>query len=348
MLKPMRLSGASTSYQLLPDSWKCLVRIIVAVVLILLTLPAGADAKPGYEVHPGAIGLILPVEKRYDYVISVSANDRQRVQFVVDGSSSTTEYSTNGRVTSQRIEAAFGTLGRVDVGLHLVRYPSDPSHKGRCKGRAPVYQEGTYRGVIEFSRQGDVPKVSTRRGRAYFERRFRQVCKRQRPQSGPGGKKEPKRKVEVGFLTVDGKDENRAVLLQALNFALRRNPARSGGLLTAAAYERREGVRIARRTSVSIDHDSFAMSGRGKSPETVEVKLPEPFVGRALYSHSPGSSPRWAGDLSIDLPSIDRLPLTGPGFRATLCRGSSVASLDRCLLATPPTPSLWRWLVSPL
>ncbi len=327
----MKLLGISISHRPLPDLQQCLVCVIVAAILGVVTLPADADAKPGYEVHPGTIELILPVDQRGDYVISVSANERQRVQFAVDGPTSATEYSTKGRVSSRRIEATFSALGRIDVRLHLVRYPPDPSHKGRCRGRPPLYQEGTYSGTIEFSHQGDVPEVSTERGRVYYERRFRQVCKRQRPQSKPGGKSKLRGGIEAGFLEVGGKGEGRTVLLEALDFAFRRNPARSGGSLAVEAYERHEGVRIARRMSTSIAHDSFVMSRRGKIPETVEVELPKPFAGRALYSRNPGSSPSWTGDLSVDLPGTDRIPLTGPGFSAVLCRDSSVARLERCL-----------------
>jgi len=72
------------------------------------------------------------------------------------------------------------------------------------------------------------------------------------------------------------------------------------------------------------------MSRRDKEPETVEVEPPESFIGRALYSYSLGSQ-SWTGDLSIDLPGAGGIPLTGPNFRVTLCRGSSVAHLDHCV-----------------
>lgn len=137
-------------------------------------------------------------------------------------------------------------------------------------------------------------------------------------------------KIEVGFLTAGGKGGGRTVLLEALNFALSRNLARSAGRLAVAVYERAGEVRIARRISVSVDNDSFAMSARGKTPETVEIEPPAPFAGRALYSRSPGTSPSWTGDLSVDLADNERIPLTGLGFSATFCRGSTLTRLERC------------------
>jgi hypothetical protein len=301
------------------------VRLISAIILIVLALPAGADAKQGYKVHPGSTELILPVETRGAQVISVSATDRQRVRFEVEGPSSTTEYSTKGRVSSRRIEADFGALGRIDVRLDLIRFGSDPFRKGRCKGRGPLYGEGTYRGTIEFSHEGGVPEVSTKRGRVHFERLFKQVCKRRRPRFKPGPYPKLKRKIEEGTLTVRGKGEGRTVRLSATIFAFRRHPAQSGGTLRVTVYERREGVRIARWRGYFFD-DSFVMSKRGRKPETVKVKLPEPYAGRALYSRNPGSPPSWTGDLSIDLPGADGIALTGPGFSADLCRGR----IDSC------------------
>jgi hypothetical protein len=59
------------------------------------------------------------------------------------------------------------------------------------------------------------------------------------------------------------------------------------------------------------------MSKRDKIPETVEIELPKPFAGSTLYSRSPGSSPSWTGDLSIDLPSHNLLPSPGPILKSS-------------------------------
>jgi hypothetical protein len=291
---------------------------------MVLALPAGADAKPGYKVHPGGIELVLPIEKRAGNVISVSAN-REGVQFTVEEPSSTTEYWTKGRVDSRRIKADFGALGRVDVRLQHGRYGPGFFRRPHCKGHDPLEAEGTYRGTIEFSPEGGVTEVSVKRGRVYFERSFRQVCKRRRPRPTPGLYPKLKRKIEEGTLTVRGKGEGRTVRLSATIFAFKRHPAQSGGTLRATVYERRGGVRITRWRG-DFFTDSFVMSKRGKKPETVKVKLPEPYAGRALYSRNPGSPPSWTGDLSIDLPGADGIALTGPGFSADLCRGR----IDRC------------------
>jgi hypothetical protein len=295
----------------------------------MLAVSVGAEAKPGYEVHASGTMLILPVEKSADYVIAILANERQRVQLVVKSPSSMTEYSTKGHVSEHGIQADFGAFGRINVRLHLVQHPGEPRHKGRCKGRAPLYQDGTYQGSIEFSQEGGVPEVSVERGHVYFERRFRQLCKR--PQPSIGGDKGSTHTVEVGILTLAGRTQGRTIFLQAVSIALTRNPRYSTGNLEVAAHERREGVRVTQRISVSVDHESLAMSPRGKTSETVEVAPPGPFAGHALYTRRPASSPSWTGDLTVDLPDGDSVPLVSADFTAVFCRGFSIATLRQCL-----------------
>lgn len=204
------------------------VQLLFVVAFVMLASPAGAAAKAGYRVDPGGTELILPVEANGGRIISVSANSQQGVQLKVHRRSSTIEYSTQGRVSSRRIKADFGALGRVDVRLDLARFGPGVFRREYCKGHDPLEGIGTYRGTIQFSQEGGVPEVSATRGRAYFERRFRQICKRRRPQYKPGPLPKLTRKIEEGDLTVRGKGEGRAVRLDATIYAFRRHPAQSG------------------------------------------------------------------------------------------------------------------------
>ncbi len=300
-----------------------------ALVLFPLAVAVGARAEPGYKVHPGGFKLILPLRHRGKYVVSVSASERQRVQFKLEGPSSAVEYSTQGRVSRRRIEATFGAHGRIDVRLHLTHYPPGPPRRGRCRGRGPRYQDGSYSGTVDIEHDGVVPEVSKKRGHVYFTRYFRQVCKRESPSptaNGPHAKL--KRRVEVGFLAVSGKSEGQTVSLTASVLTLRGSPARLVGGLAVTGYERQGEVRVARTTRVAVDRHSFAMSRRGAAPETVEVEPPPPFAGRAVYSRSPSFPPSWTGDLGVNLPGTDPLPLTGPGMDAVLCRSSWTDRFD--------------------
>lgn len=307
-----------------------LVWVSFAVILALVMPPVDADAASGYEVRPGGAKIILSVGNKGDYVLSVSANEQGYVRIALYRPFSGVEYSTKGYVSSHRIHATFGTVGSIDVTLDLTRNRSEPPFKGRCKGLGARYQEGIYRGEIQLFDTGNLPGVSINRGRVYVKRRFRRVCKQRHMTHKQGDRSRLPSRVEAGILTVTGKSDGHTVILEALDFALKRDPARSGGSLMVEAYERRDGVLIARRTSIPIDHTSFIMSARRDNPQTIEIELPKPFAGSAFYSHSANSSPSWTGDLSVNLPGGERISLTGFGFSAVFCRSFWMANLKNC------------------
>jgi hypothetical protein len=306
-----------------------LICIFLGLIVGIAAQPAKVSAKPGYEVRPASVTIVLPVKKGTHYVASISASQQKRVRFLFDNSSSSIEYSATGHVSDQRIDASYGSLGHINVGLHLTARPPDPSRKGRCKGRAPSYREGSYSGTINISTLGlgsVVPTVAATHGHVYFIRRFRRVCKKEhinRPLDGW-------RKLEVSVLAVEGQTDNRLIQLQATNMALRSRPDGSVGFLKATVVESIEGVRIIRTASSAMDHESFILSSYNTTPETAAVEPPHPFMGQAVYSRSPGAAASWSGDLSVQLPGVGDFGLTGPGFHARLCRAFSVVKLEAC------------------
>lgn len=319
--------------------------VLLACAATLLATPVGASAKPGYKVRPGGTELFLDLGAKGGYEFLVEANDRQRVLLAVEGGLFTaTEYSTKGRVSSTRIEADLGELGRIDIRVNLApgRAQSYPPRKG-CGGPASIYVPGTFRGTIEFSGEGDVPAVSVTRGEIGFTRRFKRVCKQRQPAPDRGDGERRKPKVDVGLLEAIGEVEGRTAFFGAFNFVPKRDPARSFGFLIAGAFERRERVLIERSTlEFFFGPEAFRMSRPGKKPETVRVALPEPFAGRAHYSRKPGSPPTWTGNLRVDLPGADAIPLAGPDFKAIFCRGSSPARAERCPYGSGSQSQL-RW-----
>lgn len=305
---------------------------ILVCLLAALTLPAGAAAKPGYEVRQKSAKLDLFLGERNGYGYSVSAGDGQRVRLVVEKELfSTTEYSVKGRVSSSRIEADFGELGRIDLRVRLNPESSEPGSGGtrRCKGRDPLFAWGGYRGVIEFSGEGGVPAFSSKRGYVRFTRRFRQICKRPSQQEGNEG--QGKSSIEVGALLTQAKGEGRTTRFEAFTLAPANRPAESLGFLFGATFERRERVRIA-RAAFEIFSLGIVMSKRSKGPQTIRVEPEEaPFAGHALYRRSPGSPAEWTGDLSAKLPGIGSVPFTGPNFTATFCRDFDFGKVESCL-----------------
>ncbi len=308
---------------------------ILVCALAVLTLPASAVAKPGYKVKPAGSELFLFLEDKGDFEISLEANDRQRVLLAVEeGFFTATEYSTKGRVSSKRIEADLGDLGRIDIDVRLRPRHSDSEPRQRnCKGRKSIFVPGTFHGTIRFSGEGDIPPFSVKRGEIGFLRRFKQVCKLRRApkrnQKKPKAEK-PKIKLEFGLLDTSGKGDGRTVRFEVFSLAQARNPAKSFGIYEAAASERRKNLRIVRSTFGFLGHKEFRMSKRGKQPLTLRVKPPEPFSGKALYKRGPGEKATWTGNLSLDLPGAEAIPLTGDNYDAVFCRGLDFEEIDSC------------------
>jgi hypothetical protein len=310
--------------------------LAAGVAALVLPATAAAAARPGYEVRPANSELFAALEAG-GYRFYVEANDRQRVLLEVDeGLFTWTDYSTHGSVSGKRIDADFGDLGHVDIEVNLAAGQSQryPPRKG-CRGRGSVEVPGTFRGTIEYFGEGDIPPLSVTHGEIDLIRRFKAVCESPLLATGQSREKKGEKhkpKPDLSYLSVSGKGEGRTVDLEAIDFASRKRPAHSFGLLFAGDYERREAVRIARRTLTFFGSESFRVRRRGKQPETVWIKPPEPFAGSALYSHVPGPSPDWTGNLSVDLPGAE-VPLVGPAFEAEFCRGPSFAKMGRCLEA---------------
>lgn len=312
-------------------------RLIIALCALaaLLALPAGATAKPGYKVKPAGSELFLFLGDKGDYEISLEANDRQRVLLAAEtGLFTATEYSTKGRVSSKRIEADLGDLGRIDLDVRLrPRHSEIEPRQRNCKGRKSIFVPGSFHGTIRFSGEGDIPPFSVKRGEIGFLRRFKQVCKLRRApkrnQKKPKAEK-PKVKLEFGLLDTSGKGDGRTVRFEVFSLGEARNPAKSFGIYEAAAAERRKNLRIARWTFGFFGPKEFRMSKRGKQPLTLRVKPPEPFSGKALYKRGPGEKATWTGNLSVELAGAEPIPLTGDNYDAVFCRGLDFDEIEGC------------------
>lgn len=295
----------------------------------LLSMPATAAAEPGYTVRPGGTELFVDLGDRGSYELLLETHGHDRLQLKAEQElMAVTEYRAAGKVSSRHIEVDLGDLGQIDVEVHLAprRSQTYPPSKN-CKGPASVSVPGRYRGTIEFAGEGDIPAFTVARGAIEFTRRFRRVCKKPKAPDIPT-KDLPS--LEFQFLEVHGSDEGRTVTLKALNGTIPQDPELSFGFLTAEARESTGELRIKRRAVEFVDGESFIVSKRGKKPETVKVKASSAFAGRALYSHEPHSPPSWTGDLSVDLPGAEAVPLVGPGFEAAFCRGVGFDAIDRC------------------
>lgn len=88
-----------------------------------------------------------------------------------------------------------------------------------------------------------------------------------------------------------------------------------------------------RGVSAQGDEGSFLFSKKGATPQTATITPQKPFTGAAEYVKEKGAPASWTGTLAARLPGAGLVPLTGPQFRANLCRLTFAAVLDgeKCL-----------------
>jgi hypothetical protein len=297
----------------------CLVCVIAA-----LALPAAAAAKPGYYVIQPQRFVKLDLRGADGYGIHVISFDAKRVVlFTTKGGMSAT-YTVRGRVTDDSIEAKFGDLGRVSVHLRPSRPPAEGGSflSVRCKGRPATDQEGRFVGTIRFRGEGGYTSVRASSAHGSVFRSYRQVCKRRK------GERPPRHFKQAPVTSLGAASTNPRLPW----FSAFKEEAGAGApafdeeaQYSATQSERREGMRIDHSASATTPPETFAVSPPGASPFTGTVAPPAPFSGTATYERLPEGKSTWSGDLEVELPGLGRLPLTGPTYRAKLCRSFACA-----------------------
>jgi hypothetical protein len=306
-----------------------------------LTLPAGAGAKPGYEVRSGSFQLHASLPGHHGFSYTISAPTHHRVRLVVAKRGALVTYTAKGRASSRRVHADFGPLGHLDFKIDVDRAGSPPfrAKHGRCTTKPPLLLAGKFRGSIRFEGEPGVRGLTTHRGRVSVKREFKTVCKKRhrhrhhRRRRNKGNRK----KIEADLLFAKSRSKGRKVEFGLVNLSLQTNPPFSFAFLTGNVSERLGRVRIS-RSVFEIAEEVVELSKLGSDPETATVRPPRPFRGAATYTARSRSTPTWTGNLRVHLPGAGTVPLAGRRFRAKLCRTFSAAALNRCFQGSGPHP----------
>jgi len=271
------------------------------------------------------------------YSMSVWAEGHHQVGLLAQKGSTGVSYTVKGRASSRRLDADFGTLGRVHIRFHLEPEPLSPSlFRGKsCKPARLMFFGGRFHGEVDFAGEPEVAGVTAHSGRVALVRYRKQVCKRGdrrraatvRPRSGGTQGGEPLR--EVDFFTAEAQPEDRTISLGLIRVA----ESGTGGARTlyrASVTETAGRVGIVRSAVGRTSREVLRLGKRGAKPATAMIALPAPFSGSASYSAEPGVSPIWSGDLTVSLPAAVAVPLTGADFSSGLCRSFSSGDPGEC------------------
>jgi hypothetical protein len=318
---------------------------LACAVIAALALPGVAGAKSGSHKHPGLFQLHVSLPDRNGYSMEIHAEDHRHVELTASKGAAAVSYSVLGRASTRRVDADFGTLGAVHVRLRLKPELVVPLFgKKRCGERIGFYG-GPFRGNVNFTGEPGVGGVHIHRGGVSLLH-IDHVCKHaHRPLARLAHNSEGKAHAaeEVDRLSVKSKTEGRTVSFEALQFKGNpREPHSTMTFLSADVSERLGRVTIDRTAFEVTPTKVLRLSRRGKQPETAVVEPVKPFAGSASFSAEPEAPANWSGDLSVPLPGVGTVPLTGPGFSAELCRAYAASEAEDCTPTSdlPPPPSV--------
>lgn len=219
-------------------------------------------------------------------------------------------YVVRGTATRGRLQASFGRFGMLSMRFKpaVDSRRADP-HRG-CHGRHRfLVRRGEYVGQFRFRGEGGYVSVNARRAKGAV-REVAPWC---------AGVSSPLRLAERAVQippSAHGSSEH-AVLgavwhrgISSAEFvAFESKPGKNDYIVEAETSRGRMAIlraAILFGSSGKFSHDDALTTAR--------VAPPPPFHGAGTYRAAPDGTKSWQGNLSVAVPGVDRLPLTGPPF----------------------------------
>ncbi len=288
--------------------WTVVAVLVLACLLVDAGTAAGQYRYSARDRHLTRIEL----DGSNGYSIRITSDRKQHLILTTENDVVTVEYITHDAFADpNRIKATLPGLGTVSVRFH----PSGPAHPVRaladCVGPRPIVQKGVVRGVIKFAGEREYTRVDASKAPAEIEGWENHGCR----SSG-----------SLGQINADLTDwiSKFSARIWGMEFIARKyHPGvLEGGrrvLYSIEMGEEASGPRaylaIFRRARVEAPGAAF-----DAHPEHMLISPPAPFTGTGTLARTPESVFTWEGDLSIQFPGVDPMPLTGPEFEPDYCQ----------------------------
>jgi hypothetical protein len=300
------------------------LRLAVTVALVVVAfscLPDGAGADGGRYRLRGGRSLSVNFKGSDGYSIGIVSFRKSFLELWTEKGGVSTEYITRDTVAdNEGVRARLPGLGAISVRFHrrgpVRRLPPFSD----CKGPRPVMRRGVVRGTIKFVGERGYTQVEAHEAPAQTEEWGEQHCRfRPHPRKRHPGK-------WVGRFSAWGVEGEQAGFT-ATKF--RPGTLKGGQVVFDAAMASSErSLRIYRHARIVAPASTFLVPEPDTYPEHVILSPPAPFAGAGTFARTPESTFTWEGDLSIQFPGIDPVPLTGPHFETHYCALRGCARQD--------------------
>jgi hypothetical protein len=315
-----------------------LALLLSVALVVFVGITDRPEAKPGYEVQPRHLHLHFELPAAHGYTMSVDTRGHREVRATLSKGGVSATYKVAGHVTRRRIDADFGRLGHISGRFHgSVFHPYRDSPLRRdCYGRQPIFETGPFRGRIRFRGENGYTRVKAKRAPTVLVRTFKRICSRKLhrvPRERPGGPTTPR--LFFSELSAIAHADRRTTFFGAFGIQLEGSRAveeasEPGLAVFAATGERRHSVAIVRTAFMIGEPGAVLLTPPSERPIEATIAPPAPFDGTARFHQPAPRAERWTGTLGVHLPGGGLVPLTGPKFRAKLCRATSERKLVRC------------------
>jgi len=267
-------------------------------------------ASHGYELTVVGAGNVVALAVQRDW--DPKATDR----FLSFGTA-TTVYVTRGTVTSRRIKASFGGLGRIAVHFRPSGRPRRHFHlPHRCPARF-TGRHGVFLGRLSFTGEKGYVAIRAHRARGWIRRPLHSRCRgRQvalRRARGGDGQAIGRRPGDTLSVLLAG---NRSAVASTELAALQ-----IGSISIFLATREESHGRLAKIRYATVLTSDPGAFGHDDALTSATIRPPLPFRGSGLYAADPLGVRTWEGPLSVSFPGDAREPLTGAEFFAKLETG---------------------------
>lgn len=294
---------------------------MVVTVLVLLSMPGGAAAKPGFSVEGPQRRSEFSLRATNGYRISVSAAPAKRKRdpnvFITasKGQRDTVQYMVRGLSAGDgSIKTKLPGVGRIAVRFNQLRV-SREAVPDNCEGRAGVIRHGIFEGRIELHGERGYTSVHDHSASGTITQSFRQVCDQREPghrEAGGGNS------FHLETLLA-GKEGERRLDFSVSRFDLGPKFGGPSVFFSASSSVQRHGFFVFASVSAEGEPAMFLTPDPAGTLEDASVSPPAPFHGSATFHLDSPTSASWTGTLGVELPGVGDVPLAGTGFWSALC-----------------------------
>jgi hypothetical protein len=223
-----------------------------------------------------------------------------------------TAYVARGTVSSSRISASFGSLGKVDVRFKPSGKVEKSKPRRHCRGPNHFTSRlGVFVGKIDFPGENGYLSAKAHRAKGKVRFPLNLDCRSAFLPFRPGRAKRPTHRVKPALFEATWRHAVDSTLFIAARGLLLRDKA-----IYLALSEHSAGRVAVLHAAESIGSPkAFTVSN---ALTRASLSPPAPFDGKGLYSAAPDGSRTWGGPLTASFPGAPRFPLAGPEFETEL------------------------------